>query len=87
MHSIEFLEFSATKSINAIQKACQKIADTNGDYKGQCDGIRFRDHVMKDRKEAESWIRENDAGWYDNLAVKYKDGRKTNWLVKIEYHC
>lgn len=87
MHEIRFLDFPVKKSTIAIQKACQKIADAEGDYKGQCDRIRFRDFVEKSREAAESWIASNDAGWYDNLAVKYKDGRKINWLVKIEYHC
>ena len=89
MHEIVNLTYPAKKSIHAIQKECEKIADLNGDYKGQLSskGVRFKDTVLKNRDEAERWIKLNDSGWYDNLAVKYKDGRKIMWLVKIEYHC
>lgn len=87
MHAIEFRDYSCRKSEPAITKECAKIADRFGDYTGQISRIRFNDSVKKTRKEAEQWIGLNDSGWYDNLAVKYKDGRKTMWLVKIEYHC
>ena len=87
MHEIRYLDFLGSKSESAIVKECGRIADTNGDYKGQIRGIRFKDAVLKDRSEAEQWIVRNDNGWYDNLAVRYKDGKKYMWLVKIEYHC
>ena len=88
MHAIQYLTFSSRKSINTIQKECKIIADREGDYKGQLDkGIRYKDKVLKDLNEAEQWIKQNDCGWYDNLAIKYKDGSKIMWLVKIEYHC
>lgn len=87
MHNIHHLTFPCKKTMGAIQKVCSKIADENGDYKGQLkSGIRFKDRVLSDRNAAERWIDENDSGWYDNLAIKYKDGRKIMWLVKIEYH-
>jgi hypothetical protein len=28
-----------------------------------------------------------DKGWYDDHAVRFRDGRKIFWLVKVEYHC
>jgi hypothetical protein len=28
-----------------------------------------------------------DKGWYDDHAVRFRDGRKIYWLVKIEWHC
>lgn len=87
MHALRTLEFTSRKSTKTILKECQKIADEDGDYKGQIEYIRFKDQVLKNRKQAEEWIELNDKGWYDNLAIKFKDGGKTTWLVKIEYHC
>lgn len=89
MHQIQFIDFSSRKSIHTIQKECERIADRNGDYKGQLQScpIRFNDTVMKNADEARNYIELNDSGWYDNLAVKYKEGRAIKWLVKIEYHC
>ena len=87
MHAIEYLDYPSRKTTSAICKDCGRIADRNGDYKGQARDITFCDKVLADRRAAEEWIRLNDAGWYHSLAIKYKDGRKIMWLVKIEYHC
>lgn len=88
MHEIRHLVYPGKKSINSIQKECERIADSEGDYTGQLSrGIRYKDTVLKNLEEAKNWIALNDSGWYDNLAIKYKDGRKIMWLVKIEYHC
>jgi hypothetical protein len=89
MHNIVHLTFPVKKTPGAIQKICAKVADENGDYLGQIEdrGIRFKDRVLDSRESAKRWIEENDSGWYDNLAVKFKDGRKIMWLVKIEFHC
>lgn len=48
--------------------------------------IIWIDRVFPNRDEALGYIKSNDRGWYDCLAVKYKKGRKIYWLVKIEYH-
>ena len=32
-------------------------------------------------------IEKMDNGWYDDHAVRYRDGRKIYWLVKVEWHC
>lgn len=87
MHAIHHLDFSCRESEKMILAECREIADRNGDYDGQVSGIRFVDRVLRNREEAEAWIDEHDTGWYDNLGIKYKEGRKINWLVKIEYHC
>lgn len=87
-HAIHNIDFPVAKSKRAIQSICEEIANENGDYEDQlASGIRFADVVLKNRDEAKKWIERNDSGWYDQLAVKYKDGRKIMWLVKIEYHC
>lgn len=87
MHAIDYLTFSTRKQPKTIVKECNQYADRNGDYKGQVTGIRFNDVVMKNYVEAVDWIERNDKGWYDNLAVKFKENRSVKWLVKIEYHC
>lgn len=87
MHAVHYFDMSCRKSESAITKECQRFADSDGDYKGQISRIRFSDRIKKSREEAVDWISLNDSGWYDNLAIKYKDGRKIMWLVKIEYHC
>lgn len=46
-----------------------------------------RDIICKSEEEAEERIRQLDRGWYDDHAVRYKDGRKLRWLIKYEYHC
>lgn len=86
MHNIRYLDFTCRKSPKMMLKECGALADRDGDYKGQITGIRLRDYVLDNREEAENWIRLNDRGWYDNLGIKYKEGRRTMWLVKIEYH-
>ena len=88
MHQICTWDFPSKKSKNAIYKECDRYAKAEGDYGyGIADkGIRFNETVLKNRAEAEKWIELHD-GWYENLAIRYKDGRKTNWLVKFEFHC
>ena len=87
MHAIQYLEFTSRKGEKTILKECARIANQEGDYKNQITRIRLKDRVLKNRKEAEEWIKLNDSGWYDNLGIKFKDGGRITWLVKIEYHC
>lgn len=86
MHEIRFETFTSRKSTKTIQKECDRIAKTCGEYHHACDPIRFVDRVLPNYDTAYNWITEHDSGWYDALAVKYKDGRATKWLVKFEYH-
>ena len=87
MHQIEFLTFGPRKSEKTITKECAKYADRNGDYKGQITGIRFSDMPpMKTYQNAVEWIESHDRGWYDCLAIKYKEKGRLYWLVKIEFH-
>lgn len=88
MHEIRHLTFSSRTTPKGITDRCNRIAKQNSDSGcGLYNGIRFTDKVFSNYALAINWINNNDNGWYNNLAVKYKDGRKTNWLVKIEYHC
>lgn len=87
MHEIHYRTFPVKKTLGAIQKECDKDAVIYGDYHHKLDPpIRFKDKVCKTHEEAYNWIEQNDSGWYDSLAIKYKEGRKIFWLVKYEYH-
>jgi len=88
MHAIEKWTFPTKTTKKQIEKACNQRAIEDGDYHHGLDGgIRFNDTVLPNIKAAEAWIEVNDRGWYDNLAIRFKEGRKIFWLVKFEYHC
>ena len=91
-HQIDYVEFGCRTQPKTIQKECDRIAK----YRSDCGSTLYKpirffgNKVFKNYEEAEAWIDQNDAGWYDNLAVKFKfktkTSAKTKWLVKIEYH-
>ena len=87
-HQIDYVEFGCRTQPKTIQKECDRIAK----YRSDCGStlykpIRFFErNVFSSYEKAQDWINNHDAGWYDNLAVKYKSGCGTKWLVKIEYH-
>jgi hypothetical protein len=49
--------------------------------------VFHKEPVYKNRDEAKKAIEKLDKGWYDDHAVRYRDGRKIYWLVKVEWHC
>lgn len=88
MHAIDYNDYKATTDKGTIQADCDYIAEERGDYHCGLDmPIRFNNITLGSRDDAMTWIEEHDRGFYDNLAVKYKDGEGEWWLVKIEYHC
>ena len=40
---------------------------------GLLHSIRWLDHICKDEEEAEEYIKSHDKGWYDQLAVKFRE--------------
>ena len=87
MHQITYRKFTSRKTRAGIQADCDKEAKTYGDYHCRLEPIKFYEYpVCKNETEARAKIDEYDNGWYNQIAVKYKDGRKVMWLVKIEYH-
>lgn len=46
-----------------------------------------KEPVYKNHDEAMAAIQKLDKGWYDDHAVRYREGRRINWLVKVEWHC
>lgn len=89
MHTIDYLTFSTRKLPKTIAEECDKVAKRYSDSgSGLYKPIRILaiDRVFKDYVDAQNYIEEHDVGWYDNLMVKYKEGKSVKWLVKIEYH-
>lgn len=87
MHEIRYITFGARATPKGIQKECDKIAKLDGEYHHVCDPLRFfPDVVCQSYQDAVEWIGTKDNGWYDCLAVKFRENRKTYWLAKIEYH-
>ena len=42
--------------------------------------------ICKDYDEALRMIEMWDKGWYSDHSVRFKDGRKYKWLIKVEWH-
>ena len=88
-HNIRHFDYHCSRSQRQIQKRLDNFvacADYEEGAVGLPQPIRWIDRVCKNREEAEEYIESHDRGWYDCLAVKYKQSRKIYWLVKIEYH-
>ena len=88
-HNIRHLDYHCSRSQRQIQKRLDNFVACE-DYEegavGLSQPIRWIEHICKNRDEATEYIKSHDKGWYDCLAVQYKNGRKKMWLVKIEYH-
>ena len=88
-HNIKFLTFPSSVSQKWVQRKLDDfvaIEDAEEGASGLDTPIRWIDHTCQNQDEAEAYIKSHDRGWYDCLAVKFKDGRRKRWLVKIEYH-
>jgi hypothetical protein len=69
------------KDLNSFAFDPEETSGYHGD-------LKFHEEpVYKNRDEAKKAIEQLDKGWYDDHAVRYRDGRKIYWLVKYEYHC
>lgn len=87
MHEVREMTFSTRRSKASIQRECDEIAKRCGEYhKPLYTPITFYDDVMKNYEEAKQFICKHDKGFYDALAVRYKEERKKYWLVQFEYH-
>lgn len=89
-HNIEHYTYSLKKSKESIQKELDAYArkatwQEGGNDLGQ--NIRFYDKVMPDYDSAVEFLEQNDRGWYDQLAVKYKEmprGKSTKKLDELK---
>ena len=87
-HAIRYLDFHCSTSEKAILKEINSFAYDKEETSGYHGDLTFhKEPVYKNRAEAEAAIAKLDRGWYNDHAVRYRDGRKIFWLVKIENHC
>lgn len=74
-HNIEYYTYPVTKKQSAIASELQSYAERKTYEEGGGGlphSIRWLDHVCDDYESAKAFIERNDKGWYDQLAVKYK---------------
>lgn len=87
-HAIQYLDYHCSTSETAIQKDLNRFAYDPQESSGYHGNLKFhKEPVYKDRAEAMEAITRMDRGWYDDHAVRYRDGRRIFWLVKAEWHC
>lgn len=87
-HQIEYLDYHCSTTEKQILKDLNRFAYDPQETSSYHGNLKFhRDIVCANRAEAMKKVTELDKGWYDDHAVFYKDGRKKNWLVKVEFHC
>ena len=87
-HAIRYLDYHCSTSEKQILKDINSFAYDPQETSGYHGNLKFhKDIICKNREEAEQKIAELDKGWYDDHAVRYREGRKIYWLVKIEWHC
>ena len=87
-HQIQYIDYPCRTSEHAIQKDLNRFAYDPQESSGYHGNLTFhKEPVYKNRAEALAAIENMDRGWYDDHAVRYRDGRIINWLVKCEWHC
>ena len=73
-HAIEHYEFDVMKDKKIIEREMNNRAIEDGDYhSGLNKSIRWLDHICEDRDQAYNYIDSHDKGWYDQLAVKFRE--------------
>lgn len=87
-HAIQYRDYHCSVSEKAILKEINSFAYNPQETSGYHGNLKFhKEPVYKNREEAADAIVKMDNGWYDDHAVRYRDGRKIYWLVKVEWHC
>ena len=64
-HEIEFMSFPTNQTLESIEE------EIHSQY--NCHGIRFINNLFSNEELAKEYILEHDRGWYDCLAVQYKE--------------
>lgn len=73
-HETRYLEYDENTSKRTIENEANNIAVEDGDYHtGLNATIRWLDAICEDRERAYEYIESHDKGWYDQLAVKYRE--------------
>ena len=87
-HCIGHSDFHCSVSQRQILKDISRFTYDPQETSGYHGNLKFHEEpVYKNRDEAMKAIEQLDKGWYDDHAVRYRNGRKIYWLVKYEYHC
>ena len=87
MHYIEYFEMSNDVPKKKTLKMFQDLANREGDYKDQIEGIKWiTDMTLNDERAATKYLDEHRI-YPGVVAVKFKDGRRKPWLFRIEFHC
>ena len=87
-HAIRYLTYHCSISQNQILKDINSFAYDPQESGGYHGNLKFQaDPVYKNEDEARAAIEKLDKGWYDDWAVRFRQGRKIFWLVKVEWHC
>lgn len=71
-HGITMLSFKESTPKENITTEVQRYV-CNKEHSRLEYPIRWLDPICSDYEEADSYIREHDNGWYDNLAVRYRE--------------
>ena len=87
-HAIQYLDYHCSNSQKAILRDINSFAYDPQESSGYHGNLTWHNEpVYKNREEAKAAIAKLDKGWYDDHAVRYRDGRKIYYLVKVEWHC
>jgi len=75
-HSVNYGTYEENVNKKKVQKEWDEYA-ANEDWQEGCSGlpnnIRWIDYVCDSYEDAEKYIDDHDNGWYDQLAVKYRE--------------
>lgn len=86
-HAIRYLTYHCSTSEHAILKELNSFAYDPQERSGYHGDLTFhKEPIYKNYDEAKAAIAKFDKGWYSDHAVRYREGRKIFWLVKVEYH-
>lgn len=87
-HAIRYIDYPCRTTERQILKDIGSYAYDPQDTCGYHGNMTFhKEPVYKNREQAMAAIKQLDRGWYDDHAVRYREGRRINWLVKVEWHC
>ena len=87
-HCVGYRNYHCSTSEKQILADLNSFAYDPQETSGYHGGLVFhKEPVYKNEEEAHAAIQKLDKGWYDDHAVRYREGRKIYWLVKYEYHC
>ena len=75
-HNINYLTYEKNVNKKEVQRYWDEYAAQEDREEG-CSGlnsnIRWIDHICDNYEDAEEYIKSHDKGWYDQLAVKYRE--------------